>query len=257
MPTDKEVLELAGKAGEILLKNGAEIYRVQDTMTYILNYCHVSNAQVYVISNGIFATVDESGETPYSFVRHVPLGSVHLDRIDAVNTISRRLCQGQLSFDQARSALEKAENLPEASSLGTLAAYGLGCLSFCYLFGGSFFDAIAAFFIGIFLGLSQNFRCFGASKFTRYLLHSGFVTLLSVFALRLFPNLHLNQVVIGAIIPLVPGVMFTNGIRELFNGDYLSGLIHLADALLTAVCIALGVVGAIMLVRQIQGGVFL
>ena len=40
-----------------------------------------------------------------------------------------------------------------------------------------------------------------------------------------------DKVIIGVIILLVPGVALTTSIRELFNGDYLSGCIHLADAL--------------------------
>ena len=79
-----------------------------------------------------------------------------------------------------------------------------------------------------------------------------FAAILMVAAL-LLPALDFNRVVIGGIIPLVPGVAFSTSIREFFNGDYLSGVIHLIAALLTAVCIALGVCGGIFVLRQLGG----
>ena len=62
-----------------------------------------------------------------------------------------------------------------------------------------------------------------------------------------------NHIVIGSIIPLVPGVSLTTSVREFFNGDYVSGTIHLVDALLTAICIALGVGVAIFLFTSLGG----
>ena len=64
-----------------------------------------------------------------------------------------------------------------------------------------------------------------------------------------------DKIVIGDIMPLVPGVALTTSIRDLFNGDYLSGAIHLLDALLTAMCIAVGVGSMIILYQYIPGGV--
>lgn len=252
-PTRQQVLELAGQAGELLLRSGAEIFRVQQTMSRMLEHFGLTEHNVYVISNGIFATVEESGPAPLSLVRHVPLGSLDLGRIDAVNTVSRRLWEGRMDFEGAKQALLQAAQGPGASRGLNLFAYGAGCASFCLLFGGSLWDGAAAFLIGLILGLTDGCRLFGQSKFTRFVLKSAFVTLFSALAAGLFTGLELNQVVIGVIIPLVPGVVFTTAIRELFNGDYLSGLIHLSDALLTAACIALGVVGAMMLANWVGG----
>ena len=87
-----------------------------------------------------------------------------------------------------------------------------------------------------------------------YILGSVLVTLLSGASAAIFPWLDFNRIVISSIIPLVPGVSFTTSIREFFNGDYLSGVIHMIAAILTAVCIALGVCGGILALRWIGGG---
>ena len=65
----------------------------------------------------------------------------------------------------------------------------------------------------------------------------------------------LGRMVVGAVIPLIPGVSFTNGIRDIADGDYLSGTIRLLDALLVYVCIAIGVGLAFWLGQRIFGGV--
>ena len=111
MDKHRKALELAGHAGCILLKNGAEIFRVQETMTRILCAYGVTDNNVYVISNGIFATEGEGTEHALSLVRHVPLGGVNLSRIDAVNAISREICEGRWTTDEAEALLTRALSL--------------------------------------------------------------------------------------------------------------------------------------------------
>ena len=247
------VLELAGYAGVLLLENGAEIFRVQETMTRLLRAFGVTNSHVYVISNGIFATVNEGEKEALSLVRHVPLGSVNLARIDRVNQISRSVCEGELGLEGAREALRQAETfMPEGAAMQVLAS-GLGAGAFSCLFGGTLADGAAAFAVGVVLQLAL----FGLQRRSRgfmlYILGSALVTLLSGAAAGLCGALDFNRVVIGGIIPLVPGVSFTTSIREFFNGDYLSGVIHLIAAVLTAVCVALGVCGGILMLRGLGG----
>ena len=151
MDKHRKALELAGHAGCILLKNGAEIFRVQETMTRILCAYGVTDNNVYVISNGIFATEGEGTEHALSLVRHVPLGGVNLSRIDAVNAISREICEGRWTTDEAEALLIRAETLTPEKPLTHVFACALGAASFCYLFGGSLLDSAAAFPIGLLL----------------------------------------------------------------------------------------------------------
>ena len=47
--------------------------------------------------------------------------------------------------------------------------------------------------------------------------------------------------IIGSIMPLVPGVAFTNAVRDIIFGEYISGTTRMIDAVLVAVCVATGV----------------
>ena len=92
MAKTREVLTLAVEIGDLLLRNGAEVYRVEDTVMHILKAFNINDCDVYVLSNGIFASANEHTDDACSMIRHVPLGSVHLDRIAALNQLSRELC---------------------------------------------------------------------------------------------------------------------------------------------------------------------
>ncbi len=96
-----------------------------------------------------------------------------------------------------------------------------------------------------------------SSKFITNILGSAFATLLALLALLLGVPIHYDKVIIGDIMPLVPGIALTTSIRDFFNGDYLSGAIHMIDAILTAFCIAVGVGTVITLFRFLLGGAFL
>ena len=61
-----------------------------------------------------------------------------------------------------------------------------------------------------------------------------------VTGMRLFDAI--TDPIIGALMVLTPGVALTMGVRDILNGDYLSGSIRLLDAVLIAGSIACGVV---------------
>ena len=67
-------------------------------------------------------------------------------------------------------------------------------------------------------------------------------TLTALIAQLVYPALQVNFAIIGALMVLTPGVALTMGVRDILNGDYLSGSIRLLDALLIAGSIAGGVV---------------
>ena len=257
MDKDQKILQLAVTAGEILVRNGAEIARAYDTVTRILRAFGITDYQVYVLSNGLFASTGEQTEQRAFAVRYIPLGPIHLGRIVAVNEVSREIAANPAEdaiegyFARLREAAEQPFfSLPLQSLACGAASFASG-----YLFGGSVLDCLAAFLCGLLLQLLLgSFKGFGtASRFMPTLVGSAFVTFLAALMAQLVAGLTLDHIIVGAIISLVPGVVFTTSIRDFFNGDFISGTIHLVDALLTGVCIAAGV-GATLLFWQWLGG---
>ena len=112
MAYTKEILTLAVEIGDTMLRNGAEIYRVEDTVERILYAYDVEEFDVYVLSNGIFASANENREDSCSIVRHVPLGSVNLGKVAALNQLTRDICFHKCSLIDAWDRLEDCQNIP-------------------------------------------------------------------------------------------------------------------------------------------------
>ena len=254
----RRILDLAVSTGEVLLKNGGEIYRVQETVTRILEAYGIEDYNVYVVTNGIFATVREREEDASSMVRYVTIGDVNLQMIEDINQLSREIWEGTCSIDEAYERLEmyKKKKLPDKWM--RVLACGMGSAGFCYLFGGRLYDSAISFFLGmlleVFLFTASRHH---TSKFILNIIGSAIVTAGALVLYMAGTGIWFDKVIIGGIIPLVPGVALTTAIRDLFGGDYLSGSIRLMDALMTAICIAIGVGAAIKLFQFVTGGAVL
>lgn len=111
MAYTKEILTLAVEIGDCMLRNGAEIYRVEDTVVHILSSYEVEEFDVYVLSNGIFASANENKEDACSIVRHVPLGAVNLAKISALNQLARDICDQKISLIDSWDRLEQCKNI--------------------------------------------------------------------------------------------------------------------------------------------------
>lgn len=237
----KDVLTLSVALGESMLACGAEIYRVEETVQRILQTYELEDSHVYVISNGIFASSNVGGDG-CSLIRSVPLGTIHLGKIAAMNQLARDLAARNCSVSEGWERLRQCQELPPPHKRMAVLCRGIGCSAFCLLFGGSMTDALCAGVIGMVLGLHMNWQeRLSMARFAKCLFNSMLVTLLSFLPLWMGLAVSQDRVVISGIIPLFPGIVFTTSVRELFNSDYLSGVIHFVDALLTALCIAAGV----------------
>ena len=153
---DKErelIFEVAGMAGDILLRSGAEISRVDETMRRIACAYELENVSTFVLSNGIFLTSETEGSNHQVRVRHIPLAGARLDRIDAVNELSREIELGFFTPTEAKAKLKEIEKLPQKPGWHQILAAGIGSGAFCFLFGGDVLDSLAAFLAGFILDL--------------------------------------------------------------------------------------------------------
>ena len=258
MAHTKEILTLAVEIGDTMLRSGAEIYRVEDSLIHILESCDVDNFDVYVLSNGIFASANEDQEDACSMIRHVPISSVNLSKVAALNQLVRDICNHKCSIAEATVRLTECKHIPPYPKPVLVAGCAVACGCFCYLYGGTAIDMIFATCIGI----VEQFFLFSCekhhvSRFLTTVYASLVVAVLSILAFASGLPVHHDKIIIGDIMPLVPGIVFTTSIRDFYNRDYLSGTIHLIDALLTALCIAVGICLPIVLFHYLGGGLAL
>ena len=245
-----EVLEVASIAGHILLENGAEISRVEDIMARISTYFGVDKGNFFVLSNGIFTTgmsggkVEKAGgqASTYANVEFIPIRPIQLQKVVEVNQSSYDISAGRCTLQQARTRLEKIRNTPAKPVWEQVLGSAFGAAGFCAVFGGGWLDCGAAFLVGCLLYpfillVSGRYM----SRIVGGISNALVATLLCVACYHLGFGNSLSNIIIGAIMPLIPGVPFVNGVRDLANADYLAGLTRLTDALLGFFCIAIGV----------------
>ncbi len=251
----REVLTLAVEIAQAMIRNGAEISRVEDTCTKIIDSFGIVDYDVYVLSNGIFASANEGRDDACSVIRHIPLGKISLTRISALNQLARDICEKKIDIATAWDKLEECKKLPFAPDYLQMIAMGIGSGGFAILFGATAMEGGFACLIGLVLYLlTKVMKKNKVARFAVLLLSSMFITVLAFIPVIAGLNVSLDKIVIGSIMPLVPGISFTTSIRDIYNGDYLSGTIHLIDALFTAMCIAVGV-GIVIALFHTMGGV--
>lgn len=148
----------------------------------------------------------EDREDACSMIRHIPLGTTHLGRIAALNQLSREICSHECSLIDAWNRLERCKNISFGKPVVHIFFCGLGCGCFSYLFGGTALDSIVGFFIGMLLQVFLfALKRHKNSKFITNILGSAFVTLLSLIVLSFGTPILYDKVIIGDIMPLVPG----------------------------------------------------
>ena len=243
-------LELVMDAGQTLLENGGEVFRVQQTMEIMAASLGVRDFHVYVLTNGIFASAHLPDRDAISLVRHVPTVSIHLGRVEAVNELSRELAAGRLGVTEAEQRLQTARTLPRVAPRTEILACMVGSAGFAYLFGGTLADVPVAAVAGLFEALvCLHFGKHGINRMFTDIVAAFCCTIWAIAVQTMLPAVNANAAIIGALMVLTPGVALTMGVRDILNGDYLSGSIRLLDALLIAGSIAGGVVLGWILAR--------
>lgn len=241
------LLLLATDLGYALLESGAEIYRVEESILRLLHAYGIAEADPFVIPNCIIVSfVTPEGEA-MTQVRRMPTHGTDVDLLERYNDLCRHLCAEVPPLALARERLDSIGTTKRIYSLPVLlCAYFGGCWAFSLFFGGTLADALCAGVCGFAIGLALTaMTALHTNLFFRTMLGSALSAFLALAFVRAGLGQHSDNIIIGALMALVPGIMFTNAIRDVMAGDMISGLSGIANALLTGVSIALGTAFAI------------
>ena len=254
---EHKVLETAMEAGHILLENGAEIFRVEETMSRICRHFGVESGNFFVLSNGIFTTGGDGPQGRYAKVKHIPVKGAQLDRVVEVNQLSREIEEGRYTIEEVERRLEVIRHMPGKRPAMQIFASAVGSAAFCMLFGGSVQDSVVAFAAGLllYIFMLKISEPSGLSKIVANLCGGALVTLVCILGCNWGIGQNLSHMISGSIIPLVPGVAFTNGIRDIADGDYISGIVRLLDSIFVFLYIAIGVGLMFTIYQRVMGGV--
>ncbi|WP_416354192.1 threonine/serine exporter family protein [Agrilactobacillus fermenti] len=236
------VFEACLLAGKIMVENGSEMYRVEDTMRRIANNGGVKEAQIFttttVITIGTF-------DAPNTQLIQINNRKIDLEKIARVNSASRDFAHHRIDLTELITRLIQIDkNAPTFPFWWQLLSAGLVSATLMILFSGHYdwYDLPIAFVIGM-LGFFINdyidnlIQIQFISQFTASLA----IGIFTILAVRFNLGHSVNNIVIGAVMPLVPGVPLTNALRDLLAGHLMSGITRGVEATLSAGAIGSGI----------------
>ena len=235
-----KIINVSTLAGKIMLENGAETYRVEETIVRICLSFGVSEAESFVTPTGMMVSLTHNSETVTS-VKRIKTRGVDLNKIDLVNTLSRQLQTTKMDIDELNDELLKISKGNKYTALTTLIASCFAASGFTVMFNGNLKDFLCAFFIGGCVNIMTTFfQKLNINGFFINCLGGALCSLLAVILMKLNLCANLDATIIGSIMLLVPGMLITNAIRDTIAGDFLSGLTKASEAFLIAISIAVG-----------------
>ena len=242
---DITLIDLASDLGYELAMSGAETFRVEESVSRVLS-AYGLNAEVFAIPNYLIVTVLTKKGLPITRMRRIGSHGNDLDSVERLSALSRSFCLHTPAPQEAQQQLadtlaNRRAYSPAMLGLGNF----LGAFGFCLFFGGSVPDALCAGVCGLLVGLvtevlgkrrvSQFFITIAAAFFMAWLAYG-------LGSARICQRT--DAVIIGALMILVPGLLFTNAMRDIIYGDTNSGLNRVVQVFLVAAAIALGTAGA-------------
>lgn len=250
-----EALQLAGK---IIMENGGETYRAEETICRMGEGLGLSEVESFAVPSGIFISYRGTDDALVTGVKRVRRQGRNLTRVDETNRVSRMVSAGKMDCDEALKELRQIETMPGPfGRFWNIAAAFLCAVGFSVLFGGMWIDMLIA---GGAAAIVQAVSIMMEKMHMRWLataIVGGFLTaLLPHLAKLLLPALQADVVIAGAVMPLVPGLAMTNAVQDAMRGDMVSGMSHGVQALLTACLIAGGALLSSGMIRLITGGGF-
>ena len=223
----EKLLNTIIEAGKMLVESGAEVNRVEETMVRMCRcFEGIEYADSYVTLTGIMFSLTYDNQTMTRICR-VHTGEVDLNRIDQINTLSRRICSNPISVDELANELDRIK--------------GMSRYTFGMFFNGTLLEIVMSFFIGI---LIRCISCFLSkhklNSFLNNAISAGSAALSAQLIHQVLPQTNVDIMVISSFMLLVPGLAITNAIRDTIAGDYVSGVARAVDAFLCAIAIAVG-----------------
>ena len=248
------LLDLVSDLGYELAMSGAETSRVEETITRVLSTYGVGS-EVFAIPNYFLITIQTEDGTPITRMRRIGYHGNDLYGVELFSDLSRKLCQHHPQLHDAMLWLEDTKNKKAVFTFPVLLlGYFLGAFGFGIFLGGSFPDGICAGLCGIVAGTVSTIAVRqNANPFFHTIAASFFMALLAYGfgATGIAPNA--DAVTIGALMILVPGLLFTNAMRDIIYGDINSGVNRIVQVFLVAAALAVGTAAALGLSHRLFG----
>ena len=248
--TCEDMIDIAIRAGAIVLENGGETYRTEATVNKIARALGAKTVSSFVTPTVIQFSYTDDKDHYHTAIRRIKKRGVNLDKIALIDELTHRIEKKKKTYEPRviESLLSRIENAPVYKKPFILVAAALSSFCFAFMFGGSLAEASVAFVIGFVLRLFLIFshqKQFGS--FSTSLLSGAITSVLTeiAFLIGFIPSTEIT--LISVLMQVVPGIAIVNAIRDIIEGDLVSGAARLLDAFMVAAGLSVGAVSALYL----------
>ena len=235
------LLDMATDLGYHLAMSGAETFRVEESINRVLDAYGIKS-EAFAITNCLTVSIETADGTPLTRMRRIGYHGNDLDAVEKYSNLSRRICAER---PDPHTALDWIKETNDGRRYYRLPMYllgnFLGALGFSVLFGGNLVESLCAGICGLIIGLVSKFMDnLKANQFFRTIAAAFLMSILAYSAGAVGFIRSADASIIGALMILVPGLIFTNAMRDIIYGDTNSGINRIVQVFLIAAAIALG-----------------
>lgn len=240
------LLSMIMDIAKLMLVSGAEVYRVEDTVSRLVCAYGGTKPQVNAVPSSIVVTCEFDG-VEHSSSRRVTDSETDMELLDRLNNLSRELCSWKPELPEAKTMFETAVRKKEYTPLQLCLVYGFTSAAFTMFFKGMWLDALASLLIGAMLyWVKRGISAQGGNKVFIDLLGGAFAAFMAAVCVGLGLGRDADKIIIGVVMLLVPGVELLTGFRDFISGDIQAGVMHISEALFLGIILAVGAAGVLI-----------
>lgn len=235
------LLDMATDLGYQLAMSGAETFRVEDSIHHVLNSYGI-DSEVFAIPNFLIVNIKTPEGKTLTRMRRIGYHGNNLDAVEKLNALSRAICETSPRTELAAQWLDTVlASVKKYSRTAFLIGDILGAAGFGVLFGCNGIDTFFAGICGLIIGLVTQFTDSLKTNPFFSTLASSFLMAIAAYSFNVLGwSQNADAVNIGALMILVPGLLFTNSLRDIIYGDTNSGINRIVQVFLIAIAISLG-----------------
>lgn len=227
--------------GESMQNSGAEVSRIEDSIHRICAAYGILRVNAFTITSNIIVTLEIDSETVITQTRRIYPSTNNFTRLDQLNNLCRYICSNTPSIDEMQQRYQAIISAKASPAILSYAGAILAGSAFTIFFGGNLRDAFAAALLSVLIEFVSLWRIRFQIPSFLYLFFTSFISgLCGILLVRIGLGIHLDKILIGCIMLIIPGISITNSLRDLLSGDTVSGIARLSESLLQAGGIAGG-----------------
>lgn len=248
------LIDMVMQLGYELAMAGAETFRVEES----INRCVAAygvKAEVFAIPNYLTVSIVTDDGQSITRMRRIGHHGNDLDAVEKFSNLSRAFCNRRPDPREGKQWIDLVHQKRLFYSMpAQYLGYFLGAAGYGLFFGGNVIDALCAGICGILVGfVNQALDTRKANQFFRTIASSFLMAMLAYALGTAGITKNPDAVTIGALMILVPGLLFTNAMRDIIYGDTNSGVNRIVQVFLVAAAIALGTATAWSVASRIWG----